>query len=318
MPISFHLILKNNLMQQFKIRCSAISEIMGEVNRPTDKQLAELARLEGLEKRTEKQDITLKELIARRDAKPQLSVGAKNYCKKWLKQQPEIFNRRREFSNRYTEKGTLCEPQSLIDIAEANGYANSIKNEQQFENEFIIGTPDLLQPDIVDDAKNSWDTDTFPLFEDEIPDKKYEWQIDGYMDLTGRKKGAVNYCLTNAPEFLISRAARQQSFAAGFDEEQYEIYEEVKQKMTYDDIPKELKIKRFEFDRDEKAIAQIYEQVRLCRIYIQDVLLPKIKVFRTGEIPVNPKVLAARQELAALDNKLEMQKNGSTPQELFP
>jgi hypothetical protein len=271
-------------MQVFKIRASKTSEIVGEVNRPTPKQLATIASLESKKSQgsllTVAQQRDLDELIAKRDAKPSLSEGAKTYCKQWLKSQPEIFNRSRDFSNKYTEKGTACEPDSIQFVANRNGYIDAVKNEKQFENDWCTGTPDIIQADFGDDIKNSWDTDTFPLFEDKLPDPKYAWQAQTYMFLTGKSYWYITYTLMDAPQDMIEKAAWYKAKAMGLDEVDLDLFNEVELKMTYRDVPDDLKEKRFRIDRDEKAIEQIKQQVELCRLYINNELLTKIKTFR--------------------------------------
>lgn len=47
-----------------------------------------------------------------------------------------------------------------------------------------------------------------------------------------------------------------------------EIIKEFTEKMTYKNIPHELRIKTFEFKRDEEKINSIYKRVEECRDYI--------------------------------------------------
>jgi len=258
----------------FKIHCSAIGEIMGGAfNKPTELQMNQLAELEAKEKRTDKQEQTLQDLIAKRDAPPALQDGAKTYCQNWLKQQ--LYKRRKEFSNKYTEKGNICEPAAIDFVAKKMGYGLVIKNEQYYENDFMCGTPDLVLPEIIEEIKNSWSVWTFPLFSNEIPDKQYPLQVQGYMALTGIRKAAVNYCLIDAPLEIMDREARSVWYKAGNSGDvDMECYDEVYAKMTYADIPDELKWKRFEFNYSQPIIDAIERQVMLCRSYIDTLINP--------------------------------------------
>lgn len=261
----------------FKIHCSAIGDIMGGVGKPTEKQLAELARLsekkltaKGL---TNNQEKDLSELISRRDAPPTLQDGAKTYCKKWLKEQADLYNRRQSFSNKYTDKGVTCEPEGIKMTARIMGYGEVFKNEIQYENDFIIGTPDLPLTKIIEDIKCSWNEQTFPLFEKALPDKGYWWQGQGYMDLLNKNRFAVNYCLIDTPTHLIDRAAKYRAMDYGCDTDvPAEIWDEVCAEMTYPNVPDYLRFKRFEFDRDDTAITAIHEQVKMCRVYIAELV----------------------------------------------
>lgn len=269
----------------FKCRCSSLGKILGgALGKPTEKQLATITELEekaaakGL---TEKQQATLAELILKRDNPPQLSDGAKTYCEEWLKEQ--IYNRRKEFSNKFTEKGTICEPEGIELVASQMNYGLIAKNEQQFENEYITGTPDLLLPLIVEDIKNSWSVFTFPLFAPTLPNSDYFFQLQGYMWLTDRTKAAVNYCLIDAPIQIMDREARSVWFKAGYDGDiDMSCYDEVYAKMTYPEIPDTLKIKRFEFDYSAEIIEVIKERVLLCREYIKSIIPKEVELLQAA------------------------------------
>jgi hypothetical protein len=165
------------------------------------------------------------------------------------------------------------EPEAIAMICRVNSYGNVVKNEQQYENDFATGTPDMVHT-MIGDAKSSWSVETFPLFETAIPDKKYEWQVQTYMWLTGLERAAVHYCLVDTPDSLIDYEAMKIARAAGFEEVEFELYEEVRSRLTYSDIPEAYRVKTFTFDRDEDMIAQIEGQVELCRTYISEVLMP--------------------------------------------
>lgn len=255
---------------EFKIHAHASGKIMGNVNKPTEKQLTELARLEAKgDKITDKQKETLAELIEKRDSKPEITTGAKTFCEQWLKEQFDFYNRRAQFSNKYTEKGIRCEPESIKMTCQIMGYGDVKKNEVFFgDDPDIIGTPDMIMPASVEDVKSSWDWRTFPLFKPEMPESDYFYQLQCYMAITGKESGAVNYCLINTPDEFIDREARSVSWKAGFEEVDADLYDEVYAKMTYDTLPLHLRFKRYAFTRDDEVIESIRTQVRLCRIYI--------------------------------------------------
>lgn len=172
-------------MKQFKIRSSAISEIMASPKKP---------RI--------------------------ISAGAETYCQKFLKEQ--LYGMRIEHSNKYTERGHSFEDQSIELLST---YLNQPleKNEQWLEGDYITGTPDLITPDRVIDIKTSWSFETFPLFEEVIPSKSYMYQIQAYMHLTGLRKGSVCYMLLDNPEIEhyydgIGQALRMKRFDFEYDE----------------------------------------------------------------------------------------------------
>lgn len=223
-------------MKPFKIRCSAIGRIM------TNSSTGNTSKV--------------------------LSKTTQSYCDLWIKEQ--LYKRSHSFSNKYTEKGCIVEDESIDFIAEQLGLGFLIKNEQFFEDEYKTGTPDMLPPNLslVLDAKNSWNWETFPLLEEYIPTKDYWWQLQGYMDLTGRENAKLVYVLSDTPQNLIEREARRYCYNSGFEELDLDIYKDFEKEMTYRDVPDSLRKKEFDIKRDNDAIQLINQRVVLCRQYI--------------------------------------------------
>jgi hypothetical protein len=256
-------------MKKFKIRCSAISNIVGGNVGLTDKQTLDLAGLIAKEKLTVLQEQKMNDLIFKRD-NPELPEGAKTYCKDWLKGQ--LLDYRYEFSSKYTDKGNIMEDEAIDFIAEHLGYGMLMKNEDHFNDEFIIGTPDIILNDMVIDVKNSWDASTFPMFENEVPNESYDWQLQGYMYLTDKSKARLIYCLMDTPEHLIERDARWDSIRQGYEELEKSVYDKFVKNLTYPNVDPKLRIKVFDIERDEAKIQKIKDRVILCREYINELL----------------------------------------------
>ena len=255
-----------NLVQKFKIRCSSISKIMGGNVGASKSQLENIEKMDARDKpltspMLEKYN---KDIYARDN--PQLPDGARTYCRTWLKEQ--LYDRRKGFSSKYTDKGNTCEDGS-IDFISEYFLIDLKKNEEFFQNDFMQGTPDLLYYNEVWDVKNSWEPDTFPLF-DTKPDKGYWWQLQGYMALTGRTKARLVYTLMDAPPELITDEARRASYKSELSAQ--ELLDYYTAQMTYSDVDTDLRIKYFDFDRDDKAIEQIKERVGMCQVYINELL----------------------------------------------
>lgn len=241
----------------------------------TDLQLSKMTEL--VEKKmtgslTTKQSEELNKLIQKRD-NPELPEGAKTYCQEWITEQ--LYSRRKQFTSKYTDKGLSVEDQAIELLSNYYGWGMVMKNEKFLENEHIMGTPDLILYDLIPDIKNSWDCFTFPLFENK-EDKSYWWQMQGYMRLTGKQKAAIIYCLLDAPEGIIEAEARKLSYRAGYDELEMEFYNKVKGTMTYSHLPIELRVKRFDIQRDDKAIALIEKRVEQCRKFISTLKIPTL------------------------------------------
>ena len=188
------------------------------------------------------------------------------YCSNWVKEQ--IYSRRKEFTSKYTDKGLIVEDNSLDFIAEQENLGMLFKNKEFFENDFFTGTPDTILEDFIIDVKNSWDFSTFPLLDEDIPNKDYYHQGQVYMNLTGRKKYKLVYVLSDTPMHLIEREAYWYANNNGM--EQDDVMEEFIAKMTYPDIPDKHKIKVYEFDYDQKVIDELESRVKLCRKYIKE------------------------------------------------
>jgi len=254
---------------EFKIRSSATGSIMAGSVGLSDTQER---KLDGFRKKqsegkklTKLQEDEETKLFKLRD-NPELPAGARTYCRTWLKEQ--LYDRRKGFTSKYTDKGNICEDNSIVFL---NGYCllDMKKNEEFFSNDFMQGTPDILPTGEVWDVKNSWEPDTFPLF-DTKPDKGYWWQLQSYMALTDRKKARLVYTLMDAPAGLITDEARRASYKS--DATADELLEYYTAQMTYSDVDTNLRIKWFDFDRDDKAIEEIKVRVELCREYIKKLI----------------------------------------------
>jgi len=200
------------------------------------------------------------------EGKP-LPVGAKTYCRTWLIEQ--LFDRKKGFTSKYTDKGNICEDASIKFLSDYF-LIDMKKNEEFFSNDFMQGTPDIfVDDDCVWDVKNSWEPSTLPLF-DTKPNKGYWWQLQSYMALTGRTKARLVYTLMDAPPELITDEARRASYKSDLSAQ--ELLDYYTAQMTYSDVDTDLRIKYFDFDRDDKAIEQIKERVGMCQVYINELL----------------------------------------------
>jgi hypothetical protein len=157
----------------------------------------------------------------------------------------DIFGRQKEFDSKYTKKGIWLEDEAIDTTIRVLGLEFAIKNQQNLSNDFITGTPDLILENEIVDVKCSWDCWTFPMFENELPNKDYYWQMQGYMALTGKQSARVVYLLLNTPAEL-----------------NYNIEDD------YSNVPIEKRIKSFIVERNDADIELIYARVLECRNYI--------------------------------------------------
>lgn len=199
-----------------------------------------------------------------------INKTGETYCQNWLKEQ--IYKTEHTFTSKYCDKGNICEDESIDFIAEQLGYGFLMKNEEFKQNEYVTGTADIVLPDTIIDAKNSWDCFTFPLFEDKIPNNDYYYQLQCYMWLYDKPQAKLCYVLSNTPLGLIESEAYKWCKSKGYDELDSDILQKFIHKMTYNEIEPKYKIKTFDVLRDEETIKLITERVNECRVYIETLL----------------------------------------------
>lgn len=282
--------MQNFNIPEFKIRCSAIGKIMTDPRGKSVKQrLAEiqsdieqktlklagikpeLKSAENLRNQIERLKIQYSDLEPLAEA-PHLSQTCISFLESWVNE--HVYQRRIEVTTKYTTKGITVEDDAIV---YASGYIPemglSSKNEQRFFNDYCHGEPDVISDDYVFDAKSSWSHDTFPLYSKEIPETDYEWQILGYMDLTGKQKGRVVFILMNMPEEMIIREAK---WKLGQDYT-FDEFSEFAAKYQYDTLPAFLRIKEYEIVYDPEKIEAVKKRVLECRDYINNSILPALE-----------------------------------------
>ncbi len=184
----------------------------------------------------------------------------------------EKYGRHKEIKNKYIEKGIAAEEDSLTLYSRVTKKPY-FKNKELFKNDFFVGTPDIIEDDKIIDIKTSWDIHTFFAVLHKPINSAYEWQLQAYMDLTGKKHATLVYCLVNTPEHLINDAKRKLSWEMGvIDPDANELYQEaclaLEREMIFDDIPIKERYIEFSFEYDEKRILASYEKIKLCRGFL--------------------------------------------------
>jgi len=195
-----------------------------------------------------------------------LSQTTKSYIKELVLEHK--YGIRKEINSRYLDKGNMVENESIELTERVLDLDLIVKNESYFENDFICGTPDIIMGDTIIDVKSSWSAHTFPFFfDEELPNKDYYYQIQGYLALTGATKGMVVYCLINTPEEIVLDEIRRTSWSRHELDVTEETEAEVRQQHEFDHIPEVNRVKAYHIERNEEVIQAIYERVNECRIY---------------------------------------------------
>jgi len=204
-----------------RFSCSSFGRLMTGAALPgaaglTAVQQRDLDTLLSKEKRTEKQEQTMQELIAKRDTiqVPQLSKGAKSYIEdEFIK---DRFGFKKTFTNIYTEKGNLLEQRSIREVGQYLGYKFATKAPEKFMRNDYLKTRgyDWKVKRFVFDQKNVWDPTGLKLFQDEAELAIYEWQIRGYKMLINEleggeiESGAVIRVLMNPTDEQVLKQAK--------------------------------------------------------------------------------------------------------------
>ena len=210
----------------------------------------------------------------------QFSKTCLAYIFKWLKSQPEFYGRRsRSMPNKYFTKGLGREDDAIKFAGRVLKWNGAKKNTERKHDDWIQGEADVILEHSVEDIKNSWDEETFPLFATEAPDEGYWWQLQGYCHLYEKDQAGIVYTLMDAPEELIEREARRLAWDAGTTDVTEELYQAVKKSMTFEHYPDDLRLKRFGVTRDTMAAGRVYSRVMDIRRYIAE--LPDISTFIT-------------------------------------
>lgn len=227
----------------------------------------------------------LAELIAKRDAPPELSDTAKAFVRKiWLQNKKGV---RIDIKSKYLDKGLYAEEDSITLISEVDKVLY-VKNEERKENEDHTGECDIFKEfptkKIVIDVKSCWDPETFMAAK---PDPIYEGQGDVYMDLWDADEFHLKYCLVDAPPHLVQKAkddAKWKYYSGDMTDAELDalekmmqpIYDQIDRNMVYSNNPlftKEERVKTFIFYRSKERKALMVERVKMAREYYQTITL---------------------------------------------
>lgn len=178
-----------------------------------------------------------------------LSVGAKTEIECMAKE--FLYGYTRQFSSKYTEKGTMVEPDSLA-LYNSVMFTNFEKNTVRKTNDWVTGECDIFTGSKIIDLKSSWSIETFPATIASGRDKDYEWQLRTYMWLWDVDEAEIAYCLVNTPEELI-----------GYEREEIHFV---------DEIADVLRVTRVPYIRDQSMEDRIKFKVEAANVYLNQIV----------------------------------------------
>jgi hypothetical protein len=123
------------------------------------------------------------------------------------------------------------------------------------------------------------------MFDKDVPNKDYYWQLQSYMELTGSNKAVLAYTLIDADISLIEQAIKWESDAnkiyqiicnMTYTKATFESYTKefcpTASANYFVEIPDHDRIRTFNINKDQKAIDLIYTRVEESRKYINSLI----------------------------------------------
>ena len=200
-----------------------------------------------------------------------LSQTAKSYLLELAIE--EKYGIQKEFWSRYTDKGNQVEDEAIKLVGEVLDVGFIYKNEENLTNEYVTGTPDI-NTDVLIDVKSSWDAFTFfdKVIEDELNNKDYYYQLQGYMWLTDKQEALLCYCLVDTPLQIVEDEIRREHWKQNVIGESDDIRAFVEAKHSYTHIDPLKRVKTHVIKRDEEVIEAIKTRIEECNEYYNQII----------------------------------------------
>lgn len=227
-----------------------------------------------------------------------LSDTCITYLEDWIKR--EYYWRDKHYRNDALDKWTECETEAIYVLNKAlwTNYKKSVYNNwDKMENDWCIWHEDIDWGDFTIDTKVSLSFDSFPILKEDF-EKNYRRQGQWYMRLKwdSYKKHIVAKVLVNSPEWLVKNKmyieymnlSKKYEWMEEYFEEEFianvrkifksHVFDQQLQvnnnwilmRLELDEvIPRDKRVKTYEFERDNEAIEKIKKRVEECRIYLK-------------------------------------------------
>lgn len=209
----------------------------------------------------------------------EISEGAKTYCTELFINMK--YGRYKDVESKYITKGLEVERDS-INLYARHSNTFAVKNEEWFENDYFTGTPDIILPDMIIDVKSVWDLFTFFSNHPDKIKKLYQYQLLTYMNLTGRRKSALEYCLISTPEMLIMDELRRLQWKMGILDDSNPLFIEASEKLErnlrFADIPESERILEVPVKYSEVTVNAMITRVEQCRWWMNKELFKVVTV----------------------------------------
>jgi len=191
----------------------------------------------------------------------------------------EKYGRKKEIITKAMDKGRIVEDASISMYSKLDGIIY-FKNDEQLENEWFTGHPDVFSgkdiyhADTVDDMKNSWELDSFTPWLIEGADKSGICQLNVYYSLTGAKSGSLVRALMDCPPEILEGEKRKLLYSMNviseFSPDYVKACEELVKNLTFPDIPEQERLIKITVPRDEELIQKMKDKVPVMREWLKN------------------------------------------------
>ena len=113
--------------------------------------------------------------------------------------------------------------------------------------------------------------DDFDL-EDELKNKDYYYQLQGYMWLTDKQEALLCYCLVDTPLQIVEDEIRREHWKQNLISESSDLREFVEDKHMFGHIPIEKRVKTHVVKRDDEVIEAIKTRIEECNEYYNEII----------------------------------------------
>lgn len=185
----------------------------------------------------------------------------------------------KELDIQYVTKGKMVEEESILLLSQLDKTLY-VKNEVRLENDFLSGEPDvhdgedIMSCNKIIDIKSVWDYPGFLRKINQKLDNGYDYQLKGYVDLSGAKEAEIAYCLVNTPEIIVNDFKRKLFFKMNVATEENVEYlmacANLEHSMYFDDIPLHKRIFKMPVEPFTQEQRQaVYDRIKVCREWLE-------------------------------------------------
>lgn len=277
--------------QNFKVRCSAIHCVLSNSrSNPvlTEKQAVKLAELQKRDNLTEPMKIELADLLVKKGNGSKVILS--DTCIAYLmaeyawKTERMVPITRELLDVPQMTKGTLVEADSLLLLSKVDGVLyrpnmDADGHRERICNDYLSGEVDaylgesIMTATVIPDVKSIWDYPTFLCKIYEPLTNANDWQIKGYMDISGASEGFVANCLTDTPPETIEKIKykllNKMNVATEEATEFKEKWETLERSMTFSQIPEHKRVFKKKVEPMSDTQRQfLYDRVKVCREWL--------------------------------------------------